>query len=948
MRYTIKSKTSSCLLYLCFFFIAKISHAAVHKSPADDREYLSFTLPNQMKVLVISDPGTDKAAASLNVDVGSSANPGNRQGLAHFLEHMLFLGTDKYPEAGSYQAFISNNGGSHNAYTAYKNTNYFFDIKADQLEPALDRFSRFFIDPLFSEKYVDRERHAVNSEYQSKMRDDGRRGYSAGKQAMNPAHSMSQFAVGSLNTLSNKDGQLRQDLISFYQKYYSANLMSLVVLGSEPVSELKNLVEAKFEAVTNTDATPYIEQASLYDGLPKQLNIKTLKDFQQLTLTFPLPSTLQKYNEKPLYFISSQLGYEGKGSLYSQLKKRGWVNGLNAYRSLNLEHQSAFQITLSLTDEGLQNYQDVISTTFAAIRQIEMQGITEELFLEEQQLNELRFQFKEKGQPIHYVSALARNLSEYPEQQVISGDYLMSHFDPELVHSLIAKMVPDNMLLTLQAKTLDTDQQDPWFNTGFSIKKFDKELLAQWRNPVAVEDLAIRQPNPFIATNLEQKALVEQSKKPELIRQENGYSLWHKQDDTYRLPKADFYISVLSDKANSTPKNAVLTALYTRLIKDQMNETLYDARLAGLKTRIYAHMRGISIRIKGYDEKQPQLLKTLMANLQHTGFDQASFSRLQQLYKQELENSRKDKPYNQAISEVYSLLMQSWNADKKLHALQQVTLQDLQAFIPELLAETEVRMLSHGNRTATEALAMADIVSNSLPTKPVIRYQRELPVVLLEKQQHLTHTLPVEHNDSAISVYFQGDNSDLKTRAEYTLLSEIVKAPFYSQLRTEQQLGYIVFGTALPLRQAPGLAFVVQSPNTDPLGLERHIDTFVEQMGKQLNRMNSQQLNQYKASVISRINRKETRLSELSERYWQEIDRDEYQFDSRQQLTNAVTSLTLDALKQSFKQLPERRLVVRSFGQEHRKQVALAELQTICDTEIAMLKQKGQFVPGEA
>ena len=191
MRYRYTNKSTRHVLLLLLFMTTKLTYAAVQKSPTDDRDYLAFTLPNQMKALVISDPTTDKAAASVDINVGSNANPENRLGLAHFLEHMLFLGTKKYPEAGSYQEYISNNGGSHNAYTAFENTNYYFDIKADQLEPALDRFSHFFIDPLFSEKYVDRERHAVNSEYQSKLRDDGRRGYSAGKRVINPAHSMS-------------------------------------------------------------------------------------------------------------------------------------------------------------------------------------------------------------------------------------------------------------------------------------------------------------------------------------------------------------------------------------------------------------------------------------------------------------------------------------------------------------------------------------------------------------------------------------------------------------------------------------------------------------------------------------------------------------------------------------------------------------------------------------
>ncbi|MEE8196556.1 MAG: insulinase family protein, partial [Acidiferrobacterales bacterium] len=89
------------------------------KSPNDRREYASFELPNKLKVLVVSDATTDKAAAALDVFAGTSSDPEDRQGLAHFLEHMLFLGTKKYPKPGEYQDYISTHGGRHNAYTGF-------------------------------------------------------------------------------------------------------------------------------------------------------------------------------------------------------------------------------------------------------------------------------------------------------------------------------------------------------------------------------------------------------------------------------------------------------------------------------------------------------------------------------------------------------------------------------------------------------------------------------------------------------------------------------------------------------------------------------------------------------------------------------------------------------------------------------------------------------------
>ena len=97
-------------------------------SPHDTRDYRILTLENGLTALLVSDPEADKAAASMNVSVGSAQDPEDLAGLAHFLEHMLFLGTEPFPEADAYQGYISRHGGSHNAFTAPQDTNSFFEI----------------------------------------------------------------------------------------------------------------------------------------------------------------------------------------------------------------------------------------------------------------------------------------------------------------------------------------------------------------------------------------------------------------------------------------------------------------------------------------------------------------------------------------------------------------------------------------------------------------------------------------------------------------------------------------------------------------------------------------------------------------------------------------------------------------------------------------------------
>lgn len=81
---------------------------------------------------------------------------------------MLFLGTEKYPGA-DFDAFLSDNAGSSNAYTDYMETNYYFECASDSFAEGLDRFSSFFVAPLFNQDLVDREMNAVNSEHSKNL-----------------------------------------------------------------------------------------------------------------------------------------------------------------------------------------------------------------------------------------------------------------------------------------------------------------------------------------------------------------------------------------------------------------------------------------------------------------------------------------------------------------------------------------------------------------------------------------------------------------------------------------------------------------------------------------------------------------------------------------------------------------------------------------------------------
>jgi insulysin len=148
---------------------------------------------------------------------------------------MLFLGTTNYPEINNYNQFLSQHGGASNAATYLDHTNYYFDVNPDKFEGALDRFSQFFIAPLFTESVTEKEINAVHSEHEKNLASDTWRLDQLDKSSAKSNHAYAKFGTGNKDTLEiipkQKHLDVRKALLDFHNTWYSANIMSLCVLG---------------------------------------------------------------------------------------------------------------------------------------------------------------------------------------------------------------------------------------------------------------------------------------------------------------------------------------------------------------------------------------------------------------------------------------------------------------------------------------------------------------------------------------------------------------------------------------------------------------------------------------------------------------------------------------------------------------------------------------------
>ena len=869
----------------------------IERSPADTRAYRAFVLDNGLEALVVSDPDADKAAAALNVNVGSADDPDERPGLAHFLEHMLFLGTGKYPDPGEYGRFITEHGGSSNATTSFAHTSYFFDVDAAHLDGALDRFAEFFVSPRFDRQYVERERQIVHSEHVSRLRNDRLRSFAAWRQTLDSRHPLSRFLVGNAETLADRPGSdIRDELIAFYESNYSSHLMKLVVVGHEPLAVLEGMVRERFSEVPRRDVErPRITVALYPDGrLPARLDIEPVREVRTISLAFAIPPLRPHYRARPLALVSHLLGHEGPGSLLSALKARGWAEGLSAGAGLGHRDFATFRVTIQATEDGLDHRDEVVASVFAYLDLIREEGIEPRYHEELARMARIGFRFMDEAGPRSHAVSLASALHVYPVREVLTAPWHYGDFDPALERRFLSMLAPDRVLVTVVAKGVATDAVAPFLDTPYRITPIPAPTVARWRDPAPDDTHALPEPNPFVPDDL---ALIDagsaEAPRPARIVQRPGFDLWHHADLEFGQPRTSFYFGVRSPIANDSPRHAVLAALLTRMANDALNEFAYPAALAGQSYSLYRHRRGISARLSGWSDKQDLLLARIVTTLRELPLPARRFEAEKAEYARQLRNVDERRPFRRAMSGVRALLLDpDWSDEALLAALGPVELEDLREYAARFFERGEIVALAHGNVTVEDAKALGGVLERELlgtmHPAPVSHGR----VVRLEPGARYRRWLASDHEDHALAVYRQAHGRGFVERAKIALLVQATANRFFHELRTERKIGYFVFATFMPVLDVPGLALVVQSPSNAPETLHRQVDAFLDRSVAALRDMPEAVFERHRAAVEGYLLEAETRLDDRTSRYWDEIDREHYGFDRRERLLEAVREVT--------------------------------------------------------
>uniref|UniRef100_A0A4W3IE89 Nardilysin b (N-arginine dibasic convertase) n=1 Tax=Callorhinchus milii TaxID=7868 RepID=A0A4W3IE89_CALMI len=755
------------------------SDADIVKSPNDPKEYRYIKLENGLSALLISDmsigtkrtdseslseeedsedysesSGSDSAedsieefedpgrpfnipkgaekqsAAGLCIGIGSFSDPEDLPGLAHFLEHMVFMGSEKFPDEDGFDAFLKKHGGSDNASTDCETTVFQFDIQRKYFKEALDRWAQFFIGPLMIRDTIDREVEAVDSEFQLAIPSDSSRKEVLFGSLAKPGHPMSKFFWGNSQTLKHNPKQQGIDvharLQEFWKRHYSAHYITLAVQSKDEFHKLYRVVP-----VTKVHS---------------------------LNITWALPPQKQHYRVKPLQYISWLIGHEGKGSILSLLRKMCLALALFAGNDETGFEQnstySVFNISITLTDEGYEQFYEVKTSIICFSR----------IYEEIQKIEDNDFHYQEQTDPIDYVEDICENMQLYKKEDFLTGNQLLFEYKPEVIATALSYLKPQraNLILLSPNNEGQCNLKEQWFGTQYSVEDVVKRWAEIWKGDFTLNaELHLPVENKFIATDfaLKNSDCTDTEYPVKVLGKEYG-CVWYKKDNKFKIPKGYIRFHLISPLIQESPENLVLFDLFVNILAHNLAEPAYEADVAQLEYSLLAEEHGLVIKVKGFNHKLELLFQLIIDHL-------AQFTTTPEVFAMITEQLKKSyfniliKP-EKLGKEIRLLILEHghWSLMEKYQALMNAstTVETLTSFVKKFKQELFIEGLVQGNFTSKESVEFLNYVVQKLHYKPLLRsIPVQFRVVELPQKAYICKVKSLNKGDanSEVTVYYQ-------------------------------------------------------------------------------------------------------------------------------------------------------------------------------------------------
>jgi coenzyme PQQ biosynthesis probable peptidase PqqF len=304
------------------------------------------TLANGLRVTLRHVPGLKRSAASLRVAAGSHDVPLAWPGLAHFLEHLLFLGTERFPANEGLMAYVQGHGGQVNASTRERTTDFFFELPTRSFSAGLERLSDMLAQPRMNPDDQLREREVLQAEFIAWSQDPAAQQQFALYEGLPAEHPLRGFHAGNRDSLQIEQPVFQQALKDFHQQFYRTGQMTLSLVGPQGLEELKVLAEQFSQGLPAGD--------NVAQAMPLPLAVKSYQQLgeRRCNLLFAFDA-LPESSVEALAFLCHWLNSAKPGGLLAHLQQQKLADGLKAAPVYQFDSQALLHLEFIAASESL-------------------------------------------------------------------------------------------------------------------------------------------------------------------------------------------------------------------------------------------------------------------------------------------------------------------------------------------------------------------------------------------------------------------------------------------------------------------------------------------------------------------------------------------------------------------------------------------------------------------
>jgi len=416
------------------------------------------TLKNGLKVVYVPFPGTDSATFNFIGRAGGAWEKPKELGIAHFIEHLAFDGTEKYPDADDLRGLIEDVGGFLNAYTDNFEVNYITKVLGTDIERAFDFLSQQSLYPLFKQEDIEKQRSVITQE-ENMYRDSPVENFllNSDEHIYAQGNRLQQPLIGTPETLKS----ISRDMIKkYYQGNYNADNFVLSVCGNNIEKEVFELAEKYFGALpegqkNSYEADYYVDEHMFYSEENKKVQQATISVIYSAAKRY----TKDFYIEK---FVSQVIGGGMLSRFFREIRQK---HGLAYFVGCRNTAYVPFGIFDHIAQVDPKNIEKVLKLMKTEIDKLVKEGITQEEYDRTRKIVASSFVFD----------------SESPQKRAyIQGRLVLEDKEDETYQSQLNKML-DVKLEEVNQAAKEIYSHHPKFRI-LSNNPLDEQVLNAWQS----------------------------------------------------------------------------------------------------------------------------------------------------------------------------------------------------------------------------------------------------------------------------------------------------------------------------------------------------------------------------------------------------------------------------------------------------------------------------------